>query len=396
DVLDKLNIADWSTSKPILAQIRSASSHVRLSASKSYLLLGMQKDLAMSISEWMVSRGARHVVFAGTACDINFDKGWVEDMATNGAGIHCLTTDISNRQSVLLLERFTRALPPVGGMIYGALAQLPPDNIVPMTPQNGYSSPITYLLEISIMLDELYNHPSMEFFIFVGSLSGHFGHSNMVNCAAASEFSSALIHQRRSRGFCGSIVFVSQISDPKSESKFPGQKSLSEHDWDEVFAEAILAGDPESTENFEITAGLRPIKPEHPEMSWNRMPKMWNFVHHHEESNVVLPSSSVVITMSVLLERATSQEEVTEIITSHLLAQLRTKLGLSMEAVLVPETQLSELGVDSLMAADLRTWFLKKLGVDIPILLMLSGSSIQVIASSAADKLDPNTIPHVN
>jgi acyl transferase domain-containing protein len=90
--LDKLEIVDWTASKSIPAQIRSASSHVSLSAAKSYLLLAMQKDLALSVSEWMVSRGARHVVLAGTASDINFDKGWVEEMATRGASIHCLTT----------------------------------------------------------------------------------------------------------------------------------------------------------------------------------------------------------------------------------------------------------------------------------------------------------------
>jgi hypothetical protein len=70
-------------------------------------------------------------------------------------------------------------------------------------------------------------------------------------------------------------------------------------------------------------------------------------------------------------------------------------LGLSTEAILVPETRLIDLGVDSLVAADLRTWFLKKLAVDVPILLMLSGSSIQAITSSAAAKLDPSRIPHV-
>lgn len=296
---------------------------------------------------------------------------------------------------MLLLERFTRELPPVGGIIYGALARLPADNIVPMARQNRDVSPITSLLESSIMLDELYNHPTVDFFIFVGSLSGQFNDENEVECAAASEFSSALIHRRRSRGFCGSIVFLSQIPDPKSESKFLGERYLSEHDLDEVFAEAILACDPNSTGNHEITAGLRPIKPQHPEMSWNRIPKMWNFVHHLAKPNSVSPRRSDIITMDVLLEKATSQREATEIITSHLLPQLRTKLGLSTEAILVPETRLIDLGVDSLVAADLRTWFLKKLAVDVPILLMLSGSSIQAITSSAAAKLDPSRIPHV-
>lgn len=108
-------------------------------------------------------------------------------------------------------------------------------------------TPIPSLLESSIILDELYNHPPVEFFIFIGSLSGQFGHANTVECAAASEFSSALIHWRRSRGFCGSIVFLSQIPDPTSESKFLGERYLSEHNLDEVLAEAILPGDPNST-----------------------------------------------------------------------------------------------------------------------------------------------------
>lgn len=254
---------------------------------------------------------------------------------------------------------------------------------------------MTSLLESSMILEEIFNHSTMEFFIFVGSLAGQFSHETTANCAAASEFSSALIHGRRSRGLCGSIVFMSQTPDSTSESQFLGERFLSQHELDETFAEAILAGDPNSSENLEITAGLQPFNPEQDEMNWTRVPKMSNFFNHLAASNQVALSRNEIISMSVLLENAISQQEATEIITSHFLTQLRTKLGLSTEAALEKETQLIEMGVDSLVAADLRTWFVQNLAVEVPILLMLSGSSIEEIVGIAVAKLSPNTIPHV-
>jgi hypothetical protein len=44
-------------------------------------------------------------------------------------------------------------------------------------------------------------------------------------------------------------------------------------------------------------------------------------------------------------------------------------------------------GVDSLVAVDIRAWFLKELGVDVPTLKILGGGSIAELIKTALDKM---------
>jgi hybrid polyketide synthase/nonribosomal peptide synthetase ACE1 len=54
-----------------------------------------------------------------------------------------------------------------------------------------------------------------------------------------------------------------------------------------------------------------------------------------------------------------------------------------------------ELGVDSLIAVDLRSWFIKELGVDIPVLKIFNAASIRDLLETAAGLLPESLIPNV-
>lgn len=51
---------------------------------------------------------------------------------------------------------------------------------------------------------------------------------------------------------------------------------------------------------------------------------------------------------------------------------------------------LIDLGVDSLIALDIRSWFIKSLGVEVPLLEILSGSTVSGIADYATEHLPPH------
>lgn len=54
-----------------------------------------------------------------------------------------------------------------------------------------------------------------------------------------------------------------------------------------------------------------------------------------------------------------------------------------------------ELGVDSLVAVDLRSWFLKELGVDMPVLKIFNAASIRELLATAAEVLPESLIPNL-
>lgn len=55
----------------------------------------------------------------------------------------------------------------------------------------------------------------------------------------------------------------------------------------------------------------------------------------------------------------------------------------------------NEIGMDSLIAVDLRSWFLKQLSVSIPVLKILNGVSIEELVEEAASKISPKLAPNL-
>lgn len=54
-----------------------------------------------------------------------------------------------------------------------------------------------------------------------------------------------------------------------------------------------------------------------------------------------------------------------------------------------------EIGIDSLVAVDIRSWFLKQLSVSIPVLKILNGVSIGELVEEAVTKLSPELTPNI-
>jgi hybrid polyketide synthase/nonribosomal peptide synthetase ACE1 len=75
-------------------------------------------------------------------------------------------------------------------------------------------------------------------------------------------------------------------------------------------------------------------------------------------------------------------------------AKLRIILQLSDQAI-HHDVPLVELGLDSLVAVEVRSWFLKELKVDIPVLKVVGGASLTEICEQAVMKLPENIVSSV-
>lgn len=255
-------------------------------------------------------------------------------------------------------------------------------------------------VEGSLFLDELYSDANLDFFILFGSLVGIIGNWSQSAYSAATNFLTSLVHGRRTlRNQVGSVIhpaevrgvgYVSRQGRALSEhmGNTLGTNIVSERDLHELFAEAILAGPPDSGRNPEIVAGMSAAHPvEQPNIIWYANPKTWDFIQYHTVSMSSQASGAAAVPLKVQLESARDVAETTVIIRESFVLKLRTKLHLPQEKEIDPDTHLAELGVDSLVAVDLRMWFAKELGVDVAVLQILGGSSIEEIAAKAATKI---------
>lgn len=260
----------------------------------------------------------------------------------------------------------------------------------------------------SILVEELYGAKSdLDFFVLFGSAVGVNGNWGQSPYTAATNFMTSFIHGRRKRNLVGSIIHPSEIrgvgyfarkgkglSHLMSSSQ--GTHILSEIDLHEMFAEAILAGRPDSGRNPVIIGGLTVQNPvERPDLIWYRSPKVSKMVDYCVQATIFKPGGQLT-SMKEKLESATTMAEVAETVLAGLIAKLVNKLQLSADVPVTSESYSTELGLDSLFAVDLRNWFIKELGVDVPVLKILSGCTVGELADDATSKLSNKLLPSLS
>lgn len=78
-------VVDWSTSATVTVKVEPVDRQVAFKKDKTYLLFGLSGQLGRSLSQWMVSRGARYIVLTSRRPEV--DDRWMDKMATLGATI---------------------------------------------------------------------------------------------------------------------------------------------------------------------------------------------------------------------------------------------------------------------------------------------------------------------
>ncbi|KAL4915248.1 hypothetical protein BDW62DRAFT_203848 [Aspergillus aurantiobrunneus] len=399
--LSKLQLLDWQTASEtgrVPVSIQPASSEVTLSSNKTYLMVGMTGDLGMSVCEWMVSKGARNVVL--TSRKPQTDQSWIDAMSQLGARV--VTMDVTSRESIQQVDRrIQETLPTVGGVVNGAM--ILQDQLFTSMSFENMERVLKPKVQGSLLLDEVYSTRDLEFFICFGSLTGPAGNTGQSAYAAATSFMTSLVEGRRKRGLAGSIMCPGEIRGVGYVARTDqglvdlirnaiGDTSISEGELNELFAEAILGGRPDSGREAAPIAGFPTVDPdEQPHIVWLRSPRTWRLLEYSGATSAQA-SAGEVVSAKQQLASVGSVQEARGIIQEALLAKVRKKLQLPEDAELTEDHSLMELGIDSLVAVDLRTWFVKELMVDMPVIKLLNSGSIAELIDRALTELPPDLL----
>ncbi|TVY41584.1 Polyketide synthase-nonribosomal peptide synthetase [Lachnellula subtilissima] len=76
-------VIDWTSPASVSVKIQPADSANLFFQNKTYLLVGLTRDLGQSLCQWMLTKGAKYVVIASRNPQIN--PTWLEGLASRGA-----------------------------------------------------------------------------------------------------------------------------------------------------------------------------------------------------------------------------------------------------------------------------------------------------------------------
>ncbi|KAL1962729.1 hypothetical protein VTN77DRAFT_9273 [Rasamsonia byssochlamydoides] len=163
---------------------------------------------------------------------------------------------------------------------------------------------------------------------------------------------------------------------------------LSESDIHHSFAEAILAGRPDSGRQPEIIIGLQPfVDSPHAKVRppWESNPRFSHFVTQEAMQEKQMQTESAATNIKQALKEVVSEESALQMVQDAFSRKLESMMQLAPNSVNV-NVPLIDLGCDSLLAIEIRGWFLKELQMDVPVLKVLSGDTVAQLCHDATKK----------
>ncbi|KAG9231668.1 polyketide synthase [Amylocarpus encephaloides] len=400
------------------------------SPDKIYLLVGCLGGLGRSLSRWMLLRGARKFCFLGrSGCDKPSAQHLVDRLREAGATVTVVRGDVSSAADV------TRAVAACTGSTIGGVVQaamgLHEALFSNMTSEAWQTSVRPKWTGTWNLHNELGN-TTLEFLLLMSSMSGSIGTATESNYCAANGFLDAFARWRRSQGQTAVSIGLGMISEVGYLNENPdiealllrrGIQPLNEDEFLQAIDMSLVGtkGDDvdgsheqNHTEESHLLTGLEPL-------GYRKLMAQGYDVSGELEQD---PRTSILAaalaaekeaqnaagqlnaaSLSQLANDAPWLKEVPAKIVSAFASELDapslqaavlrlTKKRFS-NLILTPpdringDKPLSRFGVDSMIAAEFRTWFWRTFKVDIPFHDLLSPQkTLNSLAEFVAEKLD--------
>jgi myxalamid-type polyketide synthase MxaB len=165
----------------------------------TYLVTGGTGGLGLKVAEWLVSRNARHVVLTGRAAPSPEATGVIETLIAAGAQVTVARGDVAHEPDVRRLLQDIAATPhPLRGIVHAA--GVLDDGMLSELTLPRFQTVMAPKVRGGWLLHDLTQRQRLDFFVLFSSTSAVFGAPGQANYAAANAFLDGLAHYRCARG----------------------------------------------------------------------------------------------------------------------------------------------------------------------------------------------------
>jgi NADPH:quinone reductase-like Zn-dependent oxidoreductase/acyl carrier protein len=350
-----------------------APAAITIDGDSTYLVTGGLGGIGLVLARHLVERGARTIALAGRHGPTEAAAPALAAMAALGADVRCFQADVSEHDDAArLLAQLDGTLPPLRGIIHAA--GVTDDAALAAQTWERFAGVLAPKVAGARLLDRLTGDRPLDFFVLISSAAGVLGSAGQAGYAAANAVLDAMAMQRRADG------------RPVT--------SISWGPWDRVgMTERVNAGDLDRMARH----GLRLLTPAQGAAAFDgALAAGRAHVVAAALDRGTLPARPVL----AALRRPGSEPELVQgqfrdeltgtaptLRRSALAAligeQASKVLGLPLGTGIAPRQPFSELGLDSLMAVELRNAIGTALGIVLPATLLFDFPT----TSSLADHL---------
>ncbi|KAL7934550.1 putative polyketide synthase [Trichoderma chlorosporum] len=388
---------------PSKLQVAAKPQTVKFRSDRSYLLVGGLGGLGKSVSTWMVENGARHIMYLSrSAGDSEQDRRFIKEIETQGCAVQAIKGSVTSLQDVYRAVK--QAAMPIAGVFLMTMV-LRDRGILKLSHDDWFTA-AGPKVDGAINLHQALDHCDLDFFTLFSSISYVVGQVGQANYSAANAYLTAFTQFRHQQGLPAGVVNVGVMDDvgyvvenPALLDQFRG---LNFYTMGEVELLDALAytlshqhpSTPSSDADFfnpaELIIGLKSTKPlsdPNNRSIWKRDRRMAQA--HLQDAGAASDSSTGSEDFGQFMKSVNANSSLLD--TPSNLDFLTAQIGMCIYNLMSRDVKdldlslsLTQLGVDSLVAIEIRNWWRRTLGVNVSVLEFMGAGSIANLGKLAA------------
>ncbi len=323
----------------------------RLRADRTYLVTGGLGGIGCAVAGWLAERGAGTIVLNGRRAPDPDAADTIEALLTQGIDVHVELADVTDAAAVdRMLARMDEALPPLAGVVHsvGVLS----DGSVANQDWARFEKVLWPKVLGAWHLHRATEQRDLDLFVLFSSVAGVLGNSGQTNHGAANAFLDQLARHRRARGLPGQAIAWGAWSGlgeaEEHRERLAGRLAASGKGWIPP-QQGMKAFDRLVRSDIATTTVAAVDWPVYAEGFEVRPPFLEDLLTDEsaDADDSAAPTEDL---MSELRGSPASEHEA--VLVSFLQRELQAVLRLATEPS--PTAEFSDLGMDSLMAVELR------------------------------------------